>query len=66
VLAQFLHEGMRGLDVEQAGLQRDQHAVGDAHHRIQPLAVQPAGVSSTTCVVPLGGRTMSSPPRPSR
>ena len=55
VRAQLVDEGVRGLDVEQARLQRNQHLVGERITASSSLPCRPAGVSSTTWVVPLGG-----------
>ena len=53
-----VHEVVGRLDVEEAGLQRNQHRVGELSTASSRLPCRPAGVSSTTWVVPLGGRTM--------
>ncbi|MDT4873111.1 hypothetical protein FQZ97_1083380 [compost metagenome] len=39
----FVEKGARGVDVEDAGLQRHQHLVGHAHHVLEAPAVQAGG-----------------------
>ena len=43
VRQQLAHEVVRGVDVEDARLQRHQHLVGELHHLVEALAVQAGG-----------------------